>query len=157
MRFGTVSYKYYDEQRKWRMSTPRSVRLVDRVDHGVQALARRTGRDISAVVNELLDEGLRMRRIPGIVFGDSRHGRIARVAGTGLAVYEVVRTFREVGEDRRRLREAYHWLSETQLRSALAYAEAYPQEIEERLRADEEWTPERLWQTYPFMRPEPQG
>jgi uncharacterized protein (DUF433 family) len=132
------------------------VRLVDRVDEGVQALAERTGRDRSSVVNELLDEGLKMRRIPGIVFGDSRHGRVARVAGTGLGVHEVVRTFRTVGSDWTRLREAYHWLSEQQLRSALAYAEAYPQDIEARLRADEEWTPEQLWQTYPFMRP-PRG
>jgi hypothetical protein len=38
-------------------------------------------------MNELLDEGLKMRRIPGIVFGDSRGGRVARVAGSGLAVY----------------------------------------------------------------------
>ena len=35
----------------------------------------------------MLDEGLKMRRIPGIVFGDSRHARVARLAGTGLAVY----------------------------------------------------------------------
>ena len=52
-----------------------------------------------------------------------------------------------------RLRQAYHWLSEHELRAAVAYAEAYPEEIEERLRADEYWTPERVWETYPFMRP----
>ena len=97
---------------------------------------------------------LKMRRIPGIVFGDSRRGRIARLAGTGLAVYEVVRTLREVDNDPARLRTAYHWLTEPQLRSALAYAEAYPEEIEERLNDDADWTPEKLWQTYPFMRPD---
>jgi uncharacterized protein (DUF433 family) len=130
------------------------VRFVDRVDEGVQALARRTGRDVSAVVNEMLDEGLKMRRIPGIVFADSRSGRVARLPGTGLAVYEVVRTLREVDNDAARLRAAYHWLTEPQLRSALAYAEAYPEEIEQRLIDEADWTPDRLWQTYPFMRPD---
>jgi uncharacterized protein (DUF433 family) len=98
-----------------------------------------------------------MRRIPGIVFADSRSGRVARLAGTGLAVYEVVRTLREVDDNAARLRASYHWLSEPQLRSALAYAEAYPEEIEQRLRDEADWTPDRLWQTYPFMRPDSRG
>jgi uncharacterized protein (DUF433 family) len=135
------------------VTNPRSVRLIDHVDEGVQTLARRSGRDISAVINELLDEGLRMRRIPGITFGESGGGRVARLAGTGLAVYEIVRTLRDVDNDPARLRDAYDWLSEQQLRSALAYAEAYPDEIEERLRDEADWTPERVWETYPFMRP----
>ena len=134
--------------------TPRSIRLVDRVDEGIQTLARRSGRDVSAVVNEMLDEGLKMRRIPGIVFSDTAHGRVARVAGSGLAVYEIVRAFREMDQDQDRLRTAYHWLPEQQLRSALAYAEAYADEIEQRLDGDSEWTPERVWETYPFMRPD---
>ncbi len=133
--------------------TARSVRLVDRVDTGVDALAARTGRDRSAVVNELLDEGLRMRRIPGIVFGDSPSGRVARVAGTGLGVHEVVSAYRNVGNDWDRLREAFHWLSEHQLRAALAYAEAFPDEIDAQIRENEACTPERTWETYRFMRP----
>ncbi len=140
-----------------RMSTPRSVRLVDRVDRGVLALVRRSGRDLSAVVNELLDEGLKMRRIPGIVFGDTRRGRVARVAGTSLAVYEIVRALRDMDNDPSRLRTAYDWLTEPQLRSALAYGEAYPEEIEQRLEEEVDWTAERVWETYPFMRPSPRA
>lgn len=136
------------------MRSPRSVRFVERVDEGVLELARRTGRDLSAVVNELLDEALKMRRIPGIVFADSRRGRIARLAGTGLAVHEIARASRDLGGDWQVLREGYHWLSDLQLRTALAYVEAYPDEIEQRLREDDQWTPERVWETYPFMRPE---
>jgi uncharacterized protein (DUF433 family) len=132
---------------------PRSVRLVEPVERGIQTLAKRSGRDVSSVVNELLDEGLKMRRIPGIVFADSPSGRVARLAGTGIAVYEVVRTLRDADNDPARLREAYHWLTDQQLRSALAYAEAYPEELEARLQADEAWTPDQVWTTYPFMRP----
>jgi uncharacterized protein (DUF433 family) len=132
--------------------SPRSIRFVQRVDDGVQDLARRTGRDVSSVVNEMLDEGLKMRRIPGIVFGDSRSGRVARVAGTGLGVWEIIRALKELDNDPARLRTAFHWLTDQQLRSALAYAEAYPEEIEVRIRLEERWTPERLQETYPFTR-----
>ncbi len=61
--------------------------------------------------------------------------------------------YRSVDGDWERLRAAYHWLTEHQLRSALTYAEAYPAEVEERIRIDEQWTPERLYETYPFMQP----
>ncbi len=135
------------------MRRQRSVRLLERVDKGVQGLAQRTGRDFSAIVNELLDEALKMRRIPGIVFVDSPSGRVAKVAGTGLGVWEIVMAYRAVDEDWERLREGYHWLSEHQLRTALAYAEAYPDEIEHRIQLDERWTPERTWEMYPFTRP----
>lgn len=50
-------------------------------------------------------------------------------------------------------KESFHWLSDTQLRAALAYAEAYPEEIEERIRRDEQWMPEPVWERYPFMYP----
>jgi uncharacterized protein (DUF433 family) len=103
----------------------------------------------------MLDEGLRMRRIPGIVFGDSARGRVARIAGTGLDVWEIIRALREFDNDAARLRAAFDWLTEQQVRSAFAYAEAYPEEIHGRIRADEAWTPERLYQAYPFMRPDP--
>ncbi|MBM2811923.1 MAG: hypothetical protein HW416_2682 [Chloroflexi bacterium] len=136
------------------MRAVRSVRFWERVDDGVHALARHTGRDVSSVVNELLDEALKMRRIPGIVFTDTQRGRTARLGGTGLAVHEIVRAYRDVDRDWERLRQAYHWLSDIQLRRGLAYAEAYPEEIEDRLARDDQWTPERLWETYPFMRPE---
>ncbi|TAK24211.1 MAG: DUF433 domain-containing protein [Chloroflexota bacterium] len=135
------------------MGAARSVRFLTRVDEGVRALARRSGRDASSIVNELLDEGLRMRRIPGIAFGDGGGGRVARIAGTGVDVWGIARSFRELG-DREALANAYQWLSDQQLRAALAYAEAYPDEISRRIQADEEWTPETIWETHPFMRPD---
>lgn len=61
--------------------------------------------------------------------------------------------YRSVDEDWERLLESFHWLTEYQLRAALAYAEAYPEEIEQRIQRDERWTLEKIWETYPFMRP----
>ena len=132
---------------------PVSLRIPEDVRAEIEATARRSGRDFSSVAKEMLAEAIKMRRIPGIVFVDGPSGRVARVAGTGLEVFEIVRAFRDLDEDWGRLREAYFWLSEHQLRAALAYTAAYPEEVEKRLQADEYWTPETLWSTYPFTKP----
>lgn len=107
----------------------------------------------SAAAIELLRESVRMRRVPGIVFVDGPAGRRAVVAGTGLDVWEVVASWREVGGDYAALREAYSWLTEPQLRAALGYHELYPEEIEGRLEREERWTPERVRRELPFTRP----
>src|SRR3981081_2001450 len=93
------------------------------------------------------------RGVSGLGFGDGATGRRARVMGTGLDVFEIARTYRNVDHSWERLRTAYDWLSEPQLRAALAYAEAFAEEIEERLREEGRWTREAIWATYPFMRP----
>ncbi|HEX5501106.1 MAG TPA: hypothetical protein VFW96_00705 [Thermomicrobiales bacterium] len=130
-----------------------SLRLPPEMRVEIEELTQRTGRDFSGIAKELLAEGLKMRRIPGIAFADSPSGRVARVAGSGVAVFEVVRDYRDLGGDVERLREAFHWLSEHQIRAALAYAAAYPEEIQARLDAEERWTPERTWAKYPFTKP----
>lgn len=85
----------------------------------------------------LIAEAEKQRRVPGIVFADDVTGRTARVAGTGLEVFEVIQTYRAVGNDRDRLHEAYHWLSDAQIGAALEYAAAYPEEIDQRLKLEE--------------------
>lgn len=135
-------------------AVPKTVRIPEEILEPIEDECRRTGRDFSAVVNERLEESNRMRRIPGIVFVDSPSGgRVARVAGTGLEVFEIVQAYRSVESSWPRLRESFDSLSDNQLRAALAYAEAYPEEIEEQIRRDERWTAEVVWQQYPFMRP----
>jgi uncharacterized protein (DUF433 family) len=129
------------------------LRIPEEARSEIEATARRSRRTFSSVANEMLVEAARMRRIPGIVFADGGAGRRAKIAGTGLNVFTVVGQYREMGEDWERLREAYHWLSELQLRAALAYAQAFPEEIDEWLREEESWTQERVWNTYPFTRP----
>ncbi|MGH9379064.1 MAG: DUF433 domain-containing protein [Thermoanaerobaculia bacterium] len=80
-------------------------------------------------------------------------GRRAVLAGTGLDVWEVVATWRDVGESSDALRESYPWLTEPQLRAALAYYQLYPQEIDERLRREDDWTPDRVRRELPFAIP----
>ena len=132
---------------------PTTVRLPDDIRRQIEELVQYSGRSFSSVVNEMLEEAVRMRRLPGIVFTDGPTGRRARVAGTGLDVFEIVATYRELDRDWSRLREAYDWLGEPQLRVALAYSEAYPEEIEERLAREHRWDGQTIGQQYPFTKP----
>lgn len=75
------------------------------------------------------------------------------MAGTGLDVWEIVATWRASAKDFDQLRQSYAWLTEPQLRAALAYYELYPEEIDARLRREAEWTPERVASDLPYARP----
>jgi uncharacterized protein (DUF433 family) len=94
-----------------------------------------------------------MTRIPGIVFVNGLDTHRATIAGTGLEVWEIVATYRAVGEDFEELSSSYPRLSGSQLRAALAYYELYPEEIDARIAREESWTPEEVWSLYPFTRP----
>jgi len=78
-----------------------------------------------------LIEADRMRRIPGIVFADGAAGRRARIAGTGIEVFEVIQQYLNVDRDWGQTQETYHWLTPEQLSAAIAYYTAYPEEIDE--------------------------
>jgi uncharacterized protein (DUF433 family) len=134
---------------------PVGLRLPEDVRKEIEREQKVRGTTFSAAAVSLLREAIRMRRVPGIHFVEGVGGtRRAAVAGTGLEVWEVVRTYnKEVGEDYGELRKSYPWLSEPQLRAALSYYELYPDEIEARLELEESWTPERLKREMPFAVP----
>lgn len=115
----------------------------------------RGARSFTEVAVGLLREGVRMRRVPGIVFVDgARPGeRRACIAGTGTEVWEIAATWRELGEDYQALEEYYDWLPEPRLRAALAYYELYPREIDARLAREEGWTEERVRREMPWATP----
>jgi uncharacterized protein (DUF433 family) len=96
-----------------------------------------------------------MSSIPGIVEANCTPAQTARVAGTGIEVFAVYRTYVELGRRWEPLREAFHWLTEAQLRAALAYAEAHPEAMAERLQTDvrAEEQLQELWQRHPRTKP----
>ncbi len=131
----------------------RGVRVPAQLDREIGREAEVRGRTWSATAQELLDEAIRMRRAPGILFADGPAGRRAVIAGTGLDVWEVIAAWREANEDFERLRAGYPWLTEPQLRAALSYYRLYPEEIDERLERERSWTPERVRSELPFATP----
>jgi uncharacterized protein (DUF433 family) len=132
-------------------SVQKSIRIPDEVAKTIQDEAESSGRDFSTVANELLAEAVKLKRCPGIVFADGPSGRRARIAGTGLDVWEVVSTYKSLNRDDARLREAYHWLSEPQLRSALSYFRLYPEEIERQIARNEAWNKDQLADRHPSL------
>jgi uncharacterized protein (DUF433 family) len=132
-------------------SHPVSVRLSDEAYAEAREWSRRTSRPLGAVVGELVQEAVRMRRFPGIVFAGPPGERRARVGG-GPDVWEIVALWRSVGEDVERTLASIEHLSARQLEAALRYYRAHPEEIdrliEENERAKEDW--ERL---YPHLLP----
>lgn len=89
--------------------------------------------------------------VPGIIYSPIEQR--ARLAGTGIDVFEVVKTFRSVGESRERLQAAYDWLTADQLRAALAFYELNRDFVEESLEQDEDDVLAEFWTAYPQSRP----
>ena len=86
---------------------PVSLRIPEEIRASIEETAVRSGRGFSSVANEMLTEAVKMRHIPGIVFADGPAGRRARIAGTGIDVFEIVRDYRAMGADWAQLRQAY--------------------------------------------------
>jgi uncharacterized protein (DUF433 family) len=136
------------------MSTrARGVRLPEELEAEIQREVERSRRNWSQVVTDLLEEAVRMRRAPGIIFTTGPTGRRATLAGTGLDVWELVAAWRACGENYDELRDNYPWLEEAQLRAGLSYYQLYPEDIDRRLERESRWTPEETWSAFPFARP----
>ena len=76
------------------MSSHLSVRVDDDLLQRLEDECRKSGQSRSALAKQLLEEGLRMERHPGIVFRPGATGRRPALAG-GPAVWVVARIFRE--------------------------------------------------------------
>lgn len=136
-------------------SVQKSLRMPLDTARSIAALAEAANRDFSSTTNELLEEALRMRRCPGILFTSGPAGRRATIAGSGIDVWEIIAKLKLLRGDVSKLRRHYRWLSEAQLRAALSYYQLYPREVDRRLEQEEALTPEAIYAKYPFMRPPP--
>jgi uncharacterized protein (DUF433 family) len=127
------------------VAKPRSIRIPTALEQELEdEFAARGVREWTTGVLELLNEAVRMRKVPGIAFVDSLTGRRAVLAGTGLEVWEVVAMWRALNENEDQLAQAFAWLPVSQLRSALAYYRLYPADIDARLALEDRWTAEQV-------------
>lgn len=129
----------------------KSIRIQKTTLKELEQIAKESMKEFSVVANELLDEAVRMKKCPGIIFSEGTTGRRARIAGTGLEVWEVIATYRGVNEDFVRLLKTYHWLTEQQIMSAIGYFRAYPEGIDILILQNERLTGEYLHKKYPFL------
>jgi uncharacterized protein (DUF433 family) len=126
------------------------MRLRQSLRRELEATAARSRRSVAEVTQELLDEALRMRHCPGIYFADEPSGRTAKVGGTGLGVWEVLRDYSR-DEDVDRLRKAFPQLSQAQMTAALMYYARYRDEVQAQIDANAALTPEAIEKRYPGL------
>jgi uncharacterized protein (DUF433 family) len=130
------------------------IEIPEELTAAVEEIADKTGQDVESLVAEMVTEAIKMRRVPGILFADGATGRRARVGGTGIEVFEIIQVYVAGGCDLEDLRKQFDWLDEYQLNMAVAYYEAYPEDIQPYLHTEEEEIAamEALWAKYPQMR-----
>lgn len=105
-----------------------SIRLKDAADSRLRRLARILRRTPGETARLLLEEKLKEDEFPLIEFRSSAAGRIAHVKGHRLAVWEVMLVAKPYGWDPTKTADHLQWPTEPVV-EALAYAQAYPDEI----------------------------
>ena len=91
-------------------------------------------------------EAEHMERVPGVIFADGPAGRRARIAGTGIEVFEVAQVYRDTDGDFESVVRCFDWLTGEQIVAAVDYYRAYPDEINARLDAEDALVPEEARQ-----------
>ena len=127
-----------------------TMRLRRSLRKDLETTAVRTRRSVADVAQELLDEALRMRKCPGIYFADEPSGRTAKIGGTGLGVWEVVRDFSR-DQDLDRIRQRFPQLSQAQVTAALMYYARYREDVQSKIDANTALTPEAIEKHYPGL------
>lgn len=105
----------------------------------LEKLSEREGQPRSRVAEQLIDEGIRMREFPGIVFRSGPTGRRAALAD-GPDVWEVIRGLKRArsgGRDPFEVLRASTDLSRAQIQLAADYYVAYPDDVDARIREDD--------------------
>jgi uncharacterized protein (DUF433 family) len=128
-----------------------SLRLSASLRAYLEALAERSRRSLSDVAQLLLDEAIRVRECPGIYFADEPTGRTAKVMGTGLGVWEIMRDYLAGGAREEQLREIFPQLNPAQIAAARNYFLRFREEIQRRIDDDAALTAEVVAARYPGL------
>ena len=122
------------------MARPTSFRLQTELLERLDAEAATSGMSITALVSVVLDEGLKVRRFPGIVYRDGPAGRRAGLV-SGPDVWELIRAVRAAkGKGSQRIRQVAEerGLTIAEVSRAVDFYTAFPDEVDLRIAADEE-------------------
>ena len=109
-------------------TVPFSIRLSTALDAAVTEEARRTKRSKGAVLQDLAEEAMRVRRFPGIAFRGDDWNRRAWVIGTAFDVWELIQGIQALGGADRAGNES--GLAPAQVAVAEAYYRIYGEEVD---------------------------
>jgi uncharacterized protein (DUF433 family) len=106
-----------------------TVHLPEADARELERIARESGQNIAEAGALLIQEGVRRHLYAGVEFRQTPTGRDAYLAGTRLAIWQVVQISREFEGDTERTAQHLD-IPLAQIQAALNYAQAYPEEIE---------------------------
>ncbi len=121
------------------MTRPTSFRLDEELLRRLEEEGQASATSVSALVATLLDEGLKTRRFPGVVYRDGPSGRRAGLVG-GPDVWEVARELRHApgrGEKRVAFVAVELGLAADRVRIVADFASVYPDEINRLVELDD--------------------
>ncbi len=114
-----------------------NTRAPKRVKDDLSALAMRRHIDESELTRSLIDEAIRRETYPGVAFRTTSTGRDAAVEGRRLYIWQVMETLWASDGDITAAAE-YLDLRPDQVRTAMAYYTAYPDEIDRVIKQNQE-------------------
>ena len=130
-------------------SKPMSFRPSPGLESRIEAIARRTGRTKTSVLESLADEAERSRRYPGIAFRGSDWHRRAWVIGTSLDIWEIIRALQDFQGDADRMAKRTE-VSLRHIQLARAYYREFKDEIDQAIGLSRRSVDE-LSEEYPFI------
>jgi hypothetical protein len=129
-------------------STVVSLRLPADQAERLRQMARRMGRSASEVGAELVGESIRRADFAFVEFRDSAVGRQAYIQGTRLAVWQAISVLRSFKGDVAKAAAHLKWPG-AKMHAAVAYAQAFPDEVEEAIRDNASFGFEKLSRLLP--------
>jgi uncharacterized protein (DUF433 family) len=133
-----------------KQSSVLSLRLPVEERARLERLARRTGRTVGEIASRLVIEGRRREDFAWIDFRQTLAGRLAYLQGTRLPVWWLARLARQFKGSTDKVSKHLE-LPLSQVKAALNYATAFPDEIETAIRDYEEMTVEDLKRQLPNL------
>jgi hypothetical protein len=119
-----------------RLTESLTVRITPDMEHRLRSEASVGGLQTNQVARALMEEALRMREFPGIVFRAGPAGRRPALEGR-LDLWEVIATWKGWNGDEEDVCRQLG-LRPDQLNLALAYYRQYPDEIDDWIRRNDE-------------------
>ena len=129
------------------MSRVVSMRMKDGQFERLERAARQLNRSPSEAAALLLEESLRRREFLFVEFRDTPAGRTTFLQGTRIAVWHMVEWARACDGNTAQVAE-HLGIPEIQVKYCLAYAAAYPDEIEAAI-TDNRWAADHIQELLP--------
>ena len=130
------------------MSLTQHITVRDEQAARLERLANRWNVPAGEAGARLLEEALRAAEFPGIVFRNSPVGRQAYVAGSRLAVWQVVSLARNYNGDADKTAEHLRW-DAPRVQAAFDYTAAFPDEINAAIAENDAYDLDRLRESFP--------